>query len=281
MTPTYGSDALAISLGLRAHPPGDTLSRYIHAGHDPRSPLVPTQIPGLPPLVQACCADRRWWIVVLDSDRLRQARSRAGLSQRQLAAAAGIGRATISALESQDVPRCHFRTRGRIAAALGTHPKAITARGDLLAGAPSATAALGAWRSAPCSAGSQRFPGRPDQVREARAFLRGILGDCPVADAALLVCSELAANAVQHSHSARPGGAFTVRAQLWPNARVWLDVQDDGGRWEPRRPDTAERGRGLIIVDELASYWDIRDDDASRVISVGFDWPQSIGVAPS
>ncbi|MDQ2875453.1 MAG: helix-turn-helix domain-containing protein [Actinomycetota bacterium] len=231
--PDHDSDALAMPLGLRARHLGGTHSRYIHAGHDPRSPLVPTRILGLPPLVQACCADRRWWIVILDSDRLRQARSRAGLSQRQLAAAAGIGRATIGALESQDLPRCHFRTRGRIAAALGTHPKAITFAGDPLTDAPDVTATPGDRPAGPGKSGSQRFLGRPDQVREARAFLRGILGGCPVADAALLVCSELAANAVQHSRSARTGGAFTIRAQLWPGAWAWVEVQDDGGRWEP------------------------------------------------
>jgi DNA-binding XRE family transcriptional regulator/anti-sigma regulatory factor (Ser/Thr protein kinase) len=254
-----------------AGPVTRTLSRYVYAGHDPRSPLVPTRIPGIP-LAQACCVDRRWWIVILDGDRLRQARSRAGLSQRQLAAAAGIGRATIGALESRDLPRCHFRTRGRIAAALGTHPKAISAPGDPLAGAPSATVAPGDPQPVPGSAGSRRFPGRPDQVREARAFLQGILGDCPVADAALLVCSELAANAVQHSRSARPGGAFTVRAQFRPDAWAWVEVQDDGGRWAAGNPDAPERGRGLIIVDELASYWDIRED-VSRVICARLDWP--------
>jgi hypothetical protein len=50
-------------------------------------------------------------------------------------------------------------------------------------------------------------------------------------------------------------------------------VQDDGGHWEPGRPGIAERGRGLVIVDELASYWDIREDDACRVICARLDWP--------
>lgn len=271
--PDHDPDApAAMSLSLLTRPADDTGSRYIHAGHDPRSPLVPTRIPGLPPQIQACCADRRWWIVILDRDRLRRARDRAGLSQRQLAAAAGIGRATVSALESQDLPRCHFRTRGRIAAALATHPKAITAPGDPMAGAPSEAAAPGERQAS--RIGSQRFPGRPEQVQEARAFLRGILGDCRVADTALLVCSELAANAVQHSRSAEPGGGFTVRALLQFGAWAWVEVHDDGGRWQPGKLDVAEHGRGLVIVDELASYWDIREDDnASRIICARLDWP--------
>lgn len=240
------------------------ISRYVHAGHDPRSPLVPTRIPDIP-LTQACCADRRWWIVVLDSERLRQARRRAGLSQRQLAAAAQVGRATVGTLESQDLPRCHFRTRARIAIALGTHPKAITAPGDPMAGSLVMTG--------PGKTHARVLPGRADQVREARAFLRGILGDCPVADAALLVCSELAANAVQHSRSARPGGTFTVRARTTPGAWIWIEVQDEGGRWAAEKPGTDERGRGLAVVAEAADYWDIREDDESRVVCARLDWP--------
>jgi serine/threonine-protein kinase RsbW len=249
-----------------------TLSRYIHAGHDPRSPLVPTRIPGLP-LAQACCADRRWWIVILDGGRLRQARGRSGLSQRQLATAAGIGRATICALESQDLPRCHFRTRGRIAAALGTHPKAITAPGDRMSGVPAGSSALGGLEPGPGDAWSRVFPARPDQVREARAFVRDNLGCCPVADAALLACSELASNAVQHSRSARPGGAFTVRVRLCPGAWAWIEVQDEGGRWAAGKRRSDERGRGLVVVDEMAGWWDIREDEASRVVCVRLDWP--------
>ena len=254
-------------------PGSGTLSRYVHAGHDPRSPLVPTCIPDIP-LAHACCADRRWWIVVLDGVRLREARRRAGLSQRQLATAAGIGRATIGALESQDLPRCHFRTRARIAAALGTHPKAITAPGDPMAGAPVVSAAPGDREPGPGGACSRVFPGRADQVREARAFLRGILGDCPVADVALLVCSELATNSVRHSRSARPGGTFTIRAQVCAGAWAWVEVQDEGGRWAAREPGSDERGRGLVVVDEVAGYWDIREDDMGRVVCARLDWPQ-------
>jgi len=264
----------AAGAGAVTGPGGGTLSRYVHDGHDPRSPLVPTRIPGLP-LVQACCADRRWWIVILDGDRLRRARRRAGLSQRELATAAGVGRATIGTLESQDLPRCHFRTRARVAAALGTHPKAITAPGDPLAGARAVIAAPDAGEPGQGGACGRVFPGRADQVREVRAFLRGILSGCPVADTALLVCSELASNTVLHSRSARPGGAFTVRAQVRPGAWAWVEVQDEGGRWAARKPDSDERGRGLVVVGEVADYWDIRESDESRVVCARLDWPQT------
>jgi anti-sigma regulatory factor (Ser/Thr protein kinase)/lambda repressor-like predicted transcriptional regulator len=213
--------------------------------------------------------------VILDGDRLRQARGRAGLSQRQLAAAAGVGRATIAALLRQDLPRCHFRTRARVAAALGTHPKAITAPGGPMVGAPIVPAAPGDETPGPGGARSRVLPGRADQVREARAFMRGVLGDCPIADTAMLVRSELASNAVQHSRSARPGGTFTVRARVSPGAWVWVEVQDEGGRWAEEKPGSDERGRGLVVVEEVADYWDIRETGESRVICARLDWPQA------
>ena len=33
------------------------------------------------------------------------------------------------------------------------------------------------------------------------------------------------------------------------------------------------RGRGLVVVDELAAYWDIRGDDTGRVVCARLDWP--------
>jgi serine/threonine-protein kinase RsbW len=120
------------------------------------------------------------------------------------------------------------------------------------------------------------FPARPDQVREACGFLRGILGDCPVTDTALLVCSELASNAVQHSRSARPGGVFTVRARVCPGAWAWVEIQDEGGPWLARKERSAERGRGLVVVDEVAGWWDIREDSEGRVICARLDWPQAV-----
>jgi serine/threonine-protein kinase RsbW len=247
----------------------EVVSRFAHAGHMPGSPLVPTGVPEMP-LAPACCAERRWWLVTLDRERLRQARDRAGLSQRRLARAAGVGRATIGKLEGQDRPRCHFRTRARVAFALGTHPKAITAPDGVSAGTTVATVALPG--PAASRADSRSFPARADQVREARAFVRQVLAGCPVIDSLLLVCSELASNAVQHSASARPGGAFTVRAAVLEGVWAQVEIEDEGGRWAPgRRSD--EGGRGLLVVDELADWWDIREDGASRTVCARLRWP--------
>ncbi len=104
------------------------------------------------------------------------------------------------------------------------------------------------------------FPGTPDQVGHARRFLAGIIGDCPQADDAILCLSGLAANAVQHSHSARPGGQFTVRVT---RAAGWLraEVTDDGGPWRGR-PGGGCNGRGLGIVVTVAG--DVHISDIGR-----------------
>ncbi len=77
---------------------------------------------------------------------------------------------------------------------------------------------------------ARTFPAAPAQVGEARRFLADLLDGGPAADDAILCLSELASNATQHSRSARPGGQFTVRAQLdGPHLRV--EVADAGGPW--------------------------------------------------
>jgi anti-sigma regulatory factor (Ser/Thr protein kinase)/DNA-binding XRE family transcriptional regulator len=249
----------------------------VHAGHVHGSPAVPTGIPGLPQ-APACCTGRHW-LVVLDGGLLRQARRKAALSQERLAARSGISVTTIGNLERQARPRCHFRTRNLIAAALSTHPLAITAIVSRHPrsgpdGIPAESAGV-----APCGQPrrpgwslSSTFPAAADQVSQARRFLARMLGDCPVAEDTVLVCSELAANAVLHSASARPGGRFTVRAEVWESHYAWLEVEDQGGPWTAR-DNSAPGGRGLAIVTALASYWDIRGDDTARVVCARIDWP--------
>jgi serine/threonine-protein kinase RsbW len=242
-------------------------ARIAHAGHVPGSPLAQTGSPD----VHSCAG--RYWIVALDSERLRHARKKAALSQERLAYEAGVSITTVANLERQARPRCHFRTRARIAAALGAHPKAISAAPESTRMAEIITAAPGDRASGPGQTCTRTFPGRPDQVRQARVFLRGVLTDCPVADDALLICSELAANAVQHSDSARPGGQFTLRAEIRDGDYAWIEVEDQGGRWvTTTRPD--QRGRGLRVVDKVAAYWDIRGDNTGRVICAQLDWPR-------
>jgi anti-sigma regulatory factor (Ser/Thr protein kinase) len=118
---------------------------------------------------------------------------------------------------------------------------------------------------------SRTFPARPDQVSQARAFLGSALTDCPMAADAVLICSELCTNAVLHTNSARPGGQFTVRADVRDGEYVRIEVEDQGGRWiVGERCD--ERGRGLEIVAATADYWEIDGDDTGRVVRARLDW---------
>ena len=54
------------------------------------------------------------------------------------------------------------------------------------------------------------YPGTAEQIRVVRADLRALLDDCPMADDVLVCASELATNAVLHSHSRLAGGTFAA-----------------------------------------------------------------------
>ena len=110
----------------------------------------------------------------------------------------------------------------------------------------------------PASAGtwSQSFPATPDQVHEARQFLRRLLGDWPHGDDALACLSELASNSVLHSNSRRPGGYFAVHVSLWPGM-LRVAVEDEGGSWKHLHGGDDQRRRVLVIVERLASNWSV------------------------
>jgi serine/threonine-protein kinase RsbW len=191
------------------------------------------------------------------------------LTQRRLAADSSVGLSTIRRLEGQARPHCHFRTRARLAIALGTHPKALTADSSSHPEGPGV--GLPPPRPGEPRTSARVFAARPDQVRMARGLVREVLGDTPVTGDTALISSELATNAILHSASAQPGGSFTVRVELRPGDHAWVEVHDQGGRWvhHPR----ASGGRGLALVDELATHWDIRGDDNARIICAQLNWP--------
>jgi anti-sigma regulatory factor (Ser/Thr protein kinase) len=106
---------------------------------------------------------------------------------------------------------------------------------------------------------SRTFPATPDQAGHARRFLAAILDDSPLTQDAAACLAELASNSVVHSDSRRPGGTFTVRAEISPG-RLRVEVEDQGGPWAPPPPPPgpdAPSGRGLLIVATLADAWDI------------------------
>lgn len=102
---------------------------------------------------------------------------------------------------------------------------------------------------------AQVFPGTAAQVREARRFLAEFLNDSPAVEDAVVCLSELVTNAVIHSHSRKPGGTFTVCAEVSAGG-LRVEVRDQGGAWaHPGHGDDHAHGRGLLIVSELAREW--------------------------
>jgi serine/threonine-protein kinase RsbW len=119
-----------------------------------------------------------------------------------------------------------------------------------------------------------RLAGERAQVRAARRFVADLLGGTwPDLDEVVLLASELAANAVLHSASGRPGGKFTVRAGVAPGDYLWLEVEDEGGQWTAAGGD-GERGHGLDIVAAVADDWG-RDGGpvTGWVVWARIDWP--------
>ena len=72
--------------------------------------------------------------IALDGMRLRELRRQHGLSQETLADRAGLSITTVARLESQPTSPCRGRTLGRLAAALGEEPEAISLTGARAAG---------------------------------------------------------------------------------------------------------------------------------------------------
>jgi DNA-binding NarL/FixJ family response regulator len=96
----------------------------------------------------------------------------------------------------------------------------------------------------------------------ARRFVTETLTDWSLPtliDPALLVASELAANAVTHADS-----AFRIQLSLTQRT-LRIDVIDFGqGTPEPQPPSTTqEHGRGLLLIDALTTAWGIEDGPGS------------------
>ncbi|GGY85380.1 ATP-binding protein [Streptomyces nitrosporeus] len=107
-----------------------------------------------------------------------------------------------------------------------------------------------------------RFPAHPASVRRARhavteslpTVLRPQLGD-----SLSLLTSELLTNAIRHGACGEDGSL--VELVLWSaDGHYWLAVSDPGtGTPVPARPGPdCENGRGLLLVESLATAWTVR-----------------------
>ena len=115
------------------------------------------------------------------------------------------------------------------------------------------------------------FHGRADQVGPVRREIARHLTGCPATDNAVLIASELAANAVTHSDSA--GDFLTVRCDVHP--AIHLDrgrgprrpLGARSARWPPPRP---LHHRGPRRAGQLGNR---HDSDGNRIISARLDLP--------
>ena len=116
------------------------------------------------------------------------------------------------------------------------------------------------------------YPGSAEHIRAVRADLRPLLDGCPMAHDVILCASELAANAALHSNSRLADGTFTVRAEISPGHHARIEVEDNGGPWNPAITDSTGH-HGLDIVRALAADWGTRGDHTTRTTWAQFDWP--------
>ncbi|MBE1536087.1 ATP-binding protein [Actinomadura algeriensis] len=121
------------------------------------------------------------------------------------------------------------------------------------------------------------LPGIPRSVRHARCFLRDTLVPNHISPAGellddmTLVVDEFAGNGIRHTASGRGG---KIHIALWAGRGVLrAEVSDEGAAG--RRPvlceaPDGESGRGLHIVDALASRWGHRADGDGTVVWAEF-----------
>ncbi|HUY51092.1 MAG TPA: ATP-binding protein [Streptosporangiaceae bacterium] len=119
---------------------------------------------------------------------------------------------------------------------------------------------------------ARAFPGSPRHAGEARRFVSGLLQGSPFRDDAVVILSELFANAVLHTESGKPGGLVTIQVARWRRA-VRIAVTDQGSSTRPVIRDRsgdgemAESGHGLYLAARLAQRLGWHDDASGRTIT--------------
>jgi anti-sigma regulatory factor (Ser/Thr protein kinase) len=117
------------------------------------------------------------------------------------------------------------------------------------------------------------FPGRADQIAHARDFTRRALGACPLLDEAVLLVSELTTNALEHTATG-DAGSFQVTVYQ-SEAALLIAVKDNGSDKIPLPSPAdalAEGGRGLGLVELIASRWGHCNDQHGRTIWFELRW---------
>ncbi len=115
----------------------------------------------------------------------------------------------------------------------------------------------------------RRFLRRPEQVAAARRFVaEALAGGSEFRETARLLVSETVTSTLDQARFGLGDGTFEI-AYAIVGGRLRVEVSDDGGpaRMRRRIHDVhAESGRGLRLVQTLASRWGVREDTSGRTI---------------
>ncbi|MYT91805.1 ATP-binding protein [Streptomyces sp. SID8359] len=121
------------------------------------------------------------------------------------------------------------------------------------------------------------YSAEPESVRPARRYVREAAVyqepsiDEDVLDTLELLASELVTNAVRYG--SEPGDSFKVTVAAEPG-KCRLEVHDTRRRAPCLRPpsDQRTRGRGLHLVDALASRWGVAERPFGKVVWAVVTW---------
>ena len=118
----------------------------------------------------------------------------------------------------------------------------------------------------------RRYPPHPTTACAARRFVAALLTDEveDMRDTACLLTSELVTNAVIHART-----AVDVRV-LQFDGRLRIQVSDENTRLPTPAliPDDATTGRGLLLVQVLASSWGVEQAGGGKVVWFELEWRQ-------
>jgi len=119
-----------------------------------------------------------------------------------------------------------------------------------------------------------RLPGEPRQVAHCRRLVRDTLaawGLGALTETVELLVGELVTNAIQHA-----GGEIRLRLQRDPDGGPLLCEVCDDLRTPPElqaQSATAERGWGILLVNELSRKWGYRRTTSGKVVWFTIDPP--------
>lgn len=115
------------------------------------------------------------------------------------------------------------------------------------------------------------LPSIPESVPIARFHIRAALGYHRLddyADDAVAVTSELVSNAIQHVRGPGMGTIGVTLARIRNPDAVTVVVSDSSPAGPVMREPSniSERGRGLLVVDELSDSWGWNREDGGKAV---------------